>query len=113
MDEFIKNIKVVFAKYGWTSVDGGSAILKKNYDSAVGQKTALLYYNFDKEYDYINPEMLGEGRNCLASVGCFKRSSNKESLIVALDKYARQIDDLANGSYAIKLHRNKQSALTI
>lgn len=97
------------AKHGWRALQGGTAIASKDYETAVGIKTALVYFNCSKSEDEPNASLMGDywsqGNNVLACGTLIPKTAGDEEIRKLADQFAEQAEAAILESYAARLHR--------
>lgn len=83
---------------------------RKAFDSAVGVKTAQVYFRKYSDGDgfVMSAEMDSEGRNCLSTcMGFIQAGANESSVIQTAGKFAQDIEKEVAASYAVRLHSRR------
>jgi hypothetical protein len=117
MSENLESLKSAIrnrlVELGWTGEEY-TAIASKEYETAVGLKTAHVYVqDFGKDEDTVllTGDYQSEGRNCLSTtmVSIPKTAVGAEVHAFA-EKFAVQADAAVAQSYAARLHRLANAA---
>lgn len=91
---------------GW-SPEAYTAVARKSYDTAVGEKDAHAYVaDFGPENDgvLLQGDYQSEGSNVLGSCStCIPRNADMVTLNRLVDHFASQVDKAVSESYAAKL----------
>jgi hypothetical protein len=91
--------------HGWTAIDGGTAVARKVYPTAVGPKEALAFVTRSADGDpnrTLSGQYWSEGNNVIRSV-LLPKSATEEALRALGAEFASQADQSVGQSYAARL----------
>lgn len=92
--------------FGWTGNDG-TALARKSYQTAVGNKEALAYladYGKNSDNFILTGEYWSEGRNCLSTVlVAVPKSAAPETIPELVMEFALKTDEAVAETYAVRL----------
>lgn len=97
---------------GWTARNS-TAIASKSFDTAVGQKEALVFLESwgDSPNFVVGGQYYSEGRNALSSTSVFIRKDASEAEAQRLASvFAAQADAAVGETYAMRLARGETAA---
>lgn len=114
MSENLRNgLRQRLVELGWTG-EAYTAIARKEYETAVGLKTALVYladFGPSEETLMLTGDYQSEGRNALSTtMVSVPRLADESSLRLLAEKFAIAADAAVADTYAAKLHRPANAA---
>lgn len=99
-------VVALLAAHGWQSADG-AAIACKEYETAVGRKTANAYLGQlrpETENFLLTGDYWSEGRNVLdPAITLIAKAANGVELQTCVDRFAKSAETFIGQSYAVKL----------
>ncbi|MNR71865.1 hypothetical protein D3C71_25440 [compost metagenome] len=105
--ELVSQVVARLASHGWTPIEGGTAIARKTFDTAVGPKEALVYLTNSRDDDpnrTLQGDYQSEGRNVLEPHGVLLPKAAEPVMVDALvDKFVAGAERAVGESYAARL----------
>ena len=107
-------VSQAFLKAGWSHAKGMPSFMRKDFETAVGPKTAWALSataKSDKEYLVIQGEYISEGRNALeGKINWIPMDASEDEMKRMVAAAAKEFDACVEATYAVQVFRAKNQS---